>query len=649
MAGSFKRVVPRVREHLSDHAVFYSIFLPFVLVIALASVVLYMVLVELRLAPVKMEQLDKVDAAKSEILRELGQIERVPSLIRRNPDVRESLEANSPLALDTLVSEFSFFSHVSPLISQVRWLDSTGMERVRVNVERGVARAVPEEQLQSKQHRDYFKDAWPLGPTETYLSAVDLNMEGGSVVWPLEPTVRAAVRTGENDNLRDGLLVVNFDLSPLFSRLRRLSDETQQLEIVDQNSFWLLHPDTSMEWGFLSTSESHRLVSADPGFWNDIQNNEVGLGAVDDTLMRSFSKVRFSSGERTSRTEALADMIVIVQTRQNIVGAIKTSSALFAAACGLLLVMGAGALGWNLSAAYNRENGLKRDLQREGEDLKRAYRSLSSAHERTVLLQNELVESRKLSSLGMVVAGVAQELNTPTSSAILNLDWARTLENDIEYRLRDHDTWPSLENDFLICRERLDSASADVRHVDELINSFKRLAVDRTLQAPELFELRGRIDDVLVTMETRLNHHGVDVITNVSDDIALESYPGIFSLVIQYILDNTLEHAFEGAKSGKLKIHGRVDSGRHIILEISDNGRGIDAHIAGKVFDPFVTSARNRGHIGLGMHFVHQWVHNLLQGVIVLESQPGLGTRHIITLPVTLPQPGRTTAARLSI
>lgn len=645
MDVSFRRVAPRVRRDLSDHRVFYSIFLPFVLVITLAAIVLYLMLVELRLAPLRMEQLGKVDAAKGEILRELGQIERVPSLIRRNPDVRESLEANSPLALDMLATEFSFFSYVSPLISQVRWLDGTGMEQVRVNIERGMARVVPKDQLQSKRHRDYFEGTWELDSGKTYVSAVDLNLEGGTVVWPLEPTVRAAVRTGDEDNLRDGILIVNFNLSPLFASLRRLSDQTHQLEIVSDEGFWLLHPDTAMEWGFLENSESHTLTTENPPFWNQIAEDNVGSGLVDGALMRSFSKVRFSSGDSASRAKPQTDMIVIVRTRDDVVGAIKKTSALFAAACGLLLVLGAGALGWNLSAAYNRENSLKRKLQREGDDLKRAYRNLSSAHERTILLQNELVESRKLSSLGMVVAGVAQELNTPTSSAILNLDWARTIENDIEYRLRGNDAWPLLEDDFLICRERLDSASADVRHVGELINSFKRLAVDRTLQAPELFELRGRIDDVLLTMDSRLHQQDVHVTTSVPDDIALESYPGIFSLVIQNIMDNALEHAFEKTKSGQMKIQGWVESGRHVILEISDDGRGIDAHIVGKVFDPFVTSARSKGHIGLGMHFVHQWIHHLLQGVIVVESQPGLGTRHVITLPVTLPQPSSSATA----
>lgn len=66
MDVSFRRVAPRVRRHLSDHRVFYSIFLPFVLVITLAAIVLYLMLVELRLAPLRMEQLGKVDAAKGE-------------------------------------------------------------------------------------------------------------------------------------------------------------------------------------------------------------------------------------------------------------------------------------------------------------------------------------------------------------------------------------------------------------------------------------------------------------------------------------------------------------------------------------------------------------------------------------------------------
>lgn len=639
---SVRMVVARARRHLSDHRVFYSIFLPFVLIVLLASVTLYLTLVELRLTPLRKEQLTLIDTAKSSILRELGQIERTPGLIAGNPDVRSSLQADQPLAIDTLADEFVYLSKLSPLISQIRWLDANGQERIRINSDGGVTEIVPEDRLQSKQHRDYFSETLSLGPGKTYLSEIDLNIEHGEIVWPLEPTVRAAVRTGSGDGLREGVLIVNFQLTPLFSSLRQLADDTHQLEIVNSNGFWLLHPDTSKEWGFLEDSESHGLATTNPNFWNQVTQAAFGNGLVMNGHMHSFTKVRFSSApsEPLAATQS-PDMVILARSHDSLVSSIRLTNGLFAAACGLLLIIGAGVLGWQLCAAFNRENRLKRKLHREGQDLKRAYRSLLSAHERTVMLQNELVETRKLSSLGMVVAGVAQELNQPTSAAMLNIEDARQVEHDLEFRLRSMETWPSLEPEFVRCRERLDLAHDDLRQVDDIINSFKRLAVDRTLQAVELFQLAGRVDDVLTAMESRLQHQNVLVTTYIPDAITMESYPGIFSLVIQNIIDNALEHAFGEREPGSIVIQARVESGRDIIVEIQDNGRGIDAHILERVFDPFVTSARKSGHIGLGMHFVHQWVHQLLQGIIAVESNPGEGTRFIITIPMTMPQPSR--------
>ena len=50
-----------------------------------------------------------------------------------------------------------------------------------------------------------------------------------------------------------------------------------------------------------------------------------------------------------------------------------------------------------------------------------------------------------------------------------------------------------------------------------------------------------------------------------------------------------------------------------------------------------MTSARNKGNTGLGMHLVHQWVTNLLGGRIVFTSKEGNGTEFIMTFPMALP------------
>ncbi|WP_255199670.1 ATP-binding protein [Marinobacter lutaoensis] len=78
--------------------------------------------------------------------------------------------------------------------------------------------------------------------------------------------------------------------------------------------------------------------------------------------------------------------------------------------------------------------------------------------------------------------------------------------------------------------------------------------------------------------------------------------------------------------------------GRRLLITVEDNGRGIDPGIRPRLFDPFVTSRRGQGNTGLGLHFVHQWVTQVLQGSLDVQSpcDHDRGTRFTLRLPVAL-------------
>ena len=71
-----------------------------------------------------------------------------------------------------------------------------------------------------------------------------------------------------------------------------------------------------------------------------------------------------------------------------------------------------------------------------------------------------------------------------------------------------------------------------------------------------------------------------------------------------------------------------------IEIRVKDNGSGIAEEVQDHLFDPFVTTARNDGNTGLGMHLVHQWV-SVLDGRIVFTTKQNEGTEFVMTFPVT--------------
>ena len=117
------------------------------------------------------------------------------------------------------------------------------------------------------------------------------------------------------------------------------------------------------------------------------------------------------------------------------------------------------------------------------------------------------------------------------------------------------------------------------------------------------------------------------------DDIRMQSYPGVMSQVLQNLLTNAIEHAFDGNTENLITIS--VCGKETVTISVCDNGNGISKQLISTVFDPFVTSARSRGNSGLGLHLVYLWTVNNLRGKISLKSDEG-GTNFTLVVPANI-------------
>lgn len=118
---------------------------------------------------------------------------------------------------------------------------------------------------------------------------------------------------------------------------------------------------------------------------------------------------------------------------------------------------------------------------------------------------------------------------------------------------------------------------------------------------------------------------------------ALDSYPGALGRVLGNLLQNAMVHAFDGRDSGTVRVGAyMIDSGT-VALEVSDDGLGMDAQTLRCAFDPFYTTKMGQGGSGLGLNIVHNTVSGILGGQVELTSQPGVGTRFVIRMPLVAP------------
>jgi signal transduction histidine kinase len=117
----------------------------------------------------------------------------------------------------------------------------------------------------------------------------------------------------------------------------------------------------------------------------------------------------------------------------------------------------------------------------------------------------------------------------------------------------------------------------------------------------------------------------------------VDSYPGPLSQVLTNLLLNSVMHAFPDGRGGVVRIKARTFGKTQVEVVVSDNGCGMDPNVRRQAFNPFFTTRRNEGSVGLGLHIVHNIVTNRLGGRLSLESEPSEGTKIRIVLPCVAP------------
>jgi signal transduction histidine kinase len=301
---------------------------------------------------------------------------------------------------------------------------------------------------------------------------------------------------------------------------------------------------------------------------------------------------------------------------------------------------------------------LSREIEARGAQLDELQQVQSALHLRTEELtaslewlrtaQDELVRREKLAALGQLVAGVAHEVNTPLGVVYTAITLSRERIEQLEI---DVSAGAVSRRQVLeaakASREALAIASANAERAAKLISDFKRVAVDQTSEAVQTIELKSYLDAVVQSLSPMLSKAGVRVQCE-GESVEMVTRPGIIAQVITNLLQNAMLHAYpEGTTERRVALRCRLDVDSVVVIEVEDWGVGMSADVARRVFEPFFTTRRGSGGSGLGMHIVHENVYGALGGTVVLDTEPGRGTRIALRIPVNdtrePSQPGITT------
>jgi signal transduction histidine kinase len=290
----------------------------------------------------------------------------------------------------------------------------------------------------------------------------------------------------------------------------------------------------------------------------------------------------------------------------------------------------------------NRDFYTRADDVRDDEigDLSKSFNSMADTiHEYSKNLEqlvtsrtNQLLESEKLALLGSLVAGVAHEINTPVGIGVTAASHAEELTAELSRAFDDGSLSKSqLQAYIRESKETAEIIKFNLSRASDFVKSFKQIAVDQSSEERRLFDLREYVEEIVFSLRPKLKKTPHRVVVEVPEGIRLLSYPGMFSQIFTNLIVNSLNHAFDGGRVGTMRVGASVQ-GDYLVIEYSDDGKGIPRDSLAKVFLPFFTTAREHGGTGLGLYLIYNIV-TKLGGSIRCASEAGQGVVFTIALP----------------
>jgi signal transduction histidine kinase len=259
----------------------------------------------------------------------------------------------------------------------------------------------------------------------------------------------------------------------------------------------------------------------------------------------------------------------------------------------------------------------------------------------------QLQQADKLASLGQLVSGIGHEINNPNQFIRGNIKIVKQALEDMlpivdEYR-RSHPDLKVAKLDYDFLREHIMTLVDDMAHGSERI----KVIVEglRNFARRDEGLLVDKVDiNTLIEAAARLVHQEV----HKRADVRLELGEGLPTFTgnsqkIEQVLINLLVNAGQAMpddRKGLVTVRTRIED-KNIVVEIEDNGQGMNEKVLKQIFDPFFTTKRAKGGTGLGLSISYKIIEEH-GGKISAASKPGVGTTFTIRIPHSQPvQPGQ--------
>ncbi len=253
-------------------------------------------------------------------------------------------------------------------------------------------------------------------------------------------------------------------------------------------------------------------------------------------------------------------------------------------------------------------------------------KEIKTEREKNKHQQQLLIHKSKLESLGKLAAGIAHEINQPLGGIAMSIE-------NMHYKLNEEGT------DKKYFHDKIESINENINRINQIIEHIRVFSRAQGSELKVEFSVKEAIYNALSLTQTQLHNNGIETDLKTSDKpfIVLGNKFKLEQVLINLITNSRdaliqKRKNFDDSFKPLLTIRTQ-QSGQNILIDVEDNGSGIDKDTAQLIFDPFFTTKSEGQGTGLGLSISYGIIKEM-QGDIEVFSEPSKMTRLRITLPI---------------
>jgi PAS domain S-box-containing protein len=261
--------------------------------------------------------------------------------------------------------------------------------------------------------------------------------------------------------------------------------------------------------------------------------------------------------------------------------------------------------------------------------------------EEALQMQSRLIQANKMTTLGLMVSGVAHEVNNPNNFIMANAQLLERSWGDALKILREY----SRENgDFLLgglpfsemeqhLPEMFEGINDGTRRIKAIIDDLKRFARQDSFDARDTVDINQTVNSAVSILHYEILNHTNRFCIDLGENI-----PPVFGNgqhLVQVVM-NLLLNACQALPSPAAGIWVATSYNadeQSVLITVRDEGEGVPAELGRRILDPFFTTKLDSGGTGLGLS-ISMSIIKEHDGTLVFASTPGKGTTFTVKLPL---------------